>query len=273
AGAPPPARDGWANQQFWLGHIALTTADGHYYAERLARGGVGQAGVSPEPFNAWVDDWQLATVSGGAETALGLGRLKLQAGTPDFGYDLELTTEDPPVLQGDAGYSVKSDKGQASYYFSQPYFSATGTVRIGGETVEVSGRAWMDREWSSQPLAEDQSGWDWFSLHLDETTKVMLFRLRQDDGGHYFSGNWIDETGSTPIKGDDIRLEILEETKIGDRRVPTSWRVIVASRGVDVAVHPLNPQAWNGTQIGYWEGPVSGSGSHDAIGYLEMTGY
>ena len=24
----------------------------------------------------------------------------------------------------------------------------------------------MDREWSSQPLAPDQTGWDWFSLHL-----------------------------------------------------------------------------------------------------------
>ncbi|MEM7058241.1 MAG: lipocalin-like domain-containing protein [Pseudomonadota bacterium] len=273
AGAPPPAREGWANQQFWLGHVALTSADGHFYAERIARGGVGQAGAVPEPFDAWIDDWRLSAVGDGAKTALGLGHLRLQASAEDFGYDLMLTTAAPPVLQGDAGYSVKSDKGQASYYFSQPYFSVEGGIQINGKKIDVKGRAWMDREWSSQPLAEDQSGWDWFSLHLDETTKVMLFRLRQDDGQHYYSGNWIDPSGSTPITGEDIQLEILQETDLHDRRVPTSWRVLVRSRGVDVTVHPLNPKAWNGTQIGYWEGPVSGKGSHNAIGYLEMTGY
>ncbi|MEM9063043.1 MAG: lipocalin-like domain-containing protein [Pseudomonadota bacterium] len=273
AGAPPPERTGWANQQFWLGHIAVTSADRHLYAERLARGGVGQAGASSAPFAAWVDDWRLEAVGPGARTALGFGQLRLRAQETDFGYDLVLTTDAPPVLQGEAGYSVKSDRGQASHYYSQPYFRARGTIEIEGQAIAVSGRAWMDREWSSQPLAEDQSGWDWFSLHLDETTKLMLFRLRQEDGQHYLSGNWIDGTESMPINGEDIELEILRETDLPDRRVPTSWRVAVRSRGVDVSVDPLNARAWNGTQIGYWEGPVSGKGSHDVIGYLEMTGY
>ncbi|MEO1491196.1 MAG: lipocalin-like domain-containing protein [Pseudomonadota bacterium] len=273
AAAPPPAGEGWANQQFCLGHIALTTADEHFYAERLARGGVGQAGAVAEPFAAWIDDWRIAALSEGPASALGFGDLRLQASTGKFSYDLRLSTEAPPVLQGEGGYSVKSDRGQASYYYSQPYFRADGTVRIGEQVVAVSGRAWMDREWSSQPLAEDQSGWDWFSLHLDETTKLMLFRLRQEDGRHYLSGNWIGASGSAPISGADIELEILEETDLPGRRVPTSWHVIVRSRGVDVSVHPLNPRAWNETQIGYWEGPISGVGSHEAIGYLEMTGY
>ncbi|MEM8790155.1 MAG: lipocalin-like domain-containing protein [Pseudomonadota bacterium] len=274
AGAPPPERDGWANQQFWLGHIALTTASRHFYAERIARGGIGHAGVRPSPFAAWIDDWQLAASDeAAAETALGFGALRLSARGDDFAYDLGLTTEMPPILQGEAGYSVKSDRGQASYYYSQPYFLAEGTIEIEGRTIPVSGRAWLDREWSSQPLAADQSGWDWFSLHLDETTKMMLFRLRHDDGQHYFSGNWIDGSESTPIPGDQIELEILEETDVAGRTVPTGWRVKVGARGVDVTVAPLNPKAWNGTQIGYWEGPVRGAGSHDAIGYLEITGY
>ena len=274
AGAPPPQRQGWASQQFWLGHIALTTADRHVYAERLARGGVGQAGAQPVPFAAWIDDWRLAAVPGdGAAMALGLGSLNLTARGEDFAYNLSLTTDAPPVLQGQAGYSVKSDRGQASYYYSQPYFRAQGTIELDGETVPVSGRAWMDREWSSQPLAADQSGWDWFSLHLDDKTKLMLFRLRQDDGAHFLSGNWITDGDSTPIEATDIRLEILEETDLPGRTVPTSWRVMVKSRGVDVTLHPLNPRAWNGTGIGYWEGPVRGAGSHEAIGYLEMTGY
>ncbi|MEM9138821.1 MAG: lipocalin-like domain-containing protein, partial [Pseudomonadota bacterium] len=273
ASAPPPELQGWANQQFWLGHIALTTADGHYYDERLARGGSDQAGAQAEPFAAWIDDWRIADAGGGAASALGFGALDLEARGDAFAYDLRLTTAAPPVLQGREGYSVKSDRGQASYYYSQPYFQAEGTIEVEGREVPVTGRAWLDREWSSQPLAEDQSGWDWFSLHLDETTKLMLFRLRHDDGGDFFSGNWIEAGASTPIRADDIRLETLEETDLPGRTVPTHWRVQVLSRGVDVTLAPLNPRAWNGTNIGYWEGPVRGTGSHDAIGYLEMTGY
>ncbi|MEM0944176.1 MAG: lipocalin-like domain-containing protein [Pseudomonadota bacterium] len=273
ASAPPPQRDGWASQQFWLGHVALTTAERHYYGERTARGGTGQAGAEPQPFAAWIDDWQLAARGPGPATALGFGDLHLKAGTESFAYDLSLTTDRPPVLQGEGGYSVKSDQGQASYYYSQPHFTASGTLEIEGETIPVTGRAWLDREWSSQPLAENQSGWDWFSLHLGEGAKVMLFRLRNDDGSAFLSGNWIEGGESQRIPGEDITLEILEETDLPGRVVPTSWRVQIASRGVDVSVTPLNPRAWNGTQIGYWEGPVRGGGSHRAIGYLEMTGY
>ena len=82
-------------------------------------------------------------------------------------------------------------RGQASYYYSQPFFKATGSITIDDKPVDVTGLAWMDREWSSQPLASDQTGWDWFSLHLTRGEKLMLFRLRQTDGNDYASGNWI----------------------------------------------------------------------------------
>ena len=72
----------------------------------------------------------------------------------------------------------------------------TGSITIDDKPVEVTGQAWMDREWSSQPLAPDQTGWDWFSLHLGSGEKLMLFRLRQTDGNDYASGNWIRATAS-----------------------------------------------------------------------------
>ena len=60
-----------------------------------------------------------------------------------------------------------------------------GSITIDDKPVEVTGQAWMDREWSSQPLASDQTGWDWFSLHLNSGEKLMLYRLRQKDGQNY----------------------------------------------------------------------------------------
>ena len=56
----PGAQDeGWASQQIWMGHAAVTRADTHRSGETFARGGVGQAGVETNPFQAWIDYWQM----------------------------------------------------------------------------------------------------------------------------------------------------------------------------------------------------------------------
>src|SRR6478609_8866342 len=51
--AAGPPQEGWANQQIWMGHAAVTRADTHRFAQAFARGGVGQAGVEATPFHGW----------------------------------------------------------------------------------------------------------------------------------------------------------------------------------------------------------------------------
>ena len=48
----PGEAEGWSSPQIWMGHAAVTTAESHLFAERLARGGIGQAGVRAAPFAA-----------------------------------------------------------------------------------------------------------------------------------------------------------------------------------------------------------------------------
>jgi predicted secreted hydrolase len=255
-----------------MGHAAVTSAGSHRTSETFARGGVGQGGVEPKPFRAWIDSWEMRGLDGMSDTAI--APLDLKASGADFSYALRLSADRPLVLQGDAGYSRKSERGQASYYFSQPYFRAAGTVTIDGKPVQVAGQAWMDREWSSQPLASDQTGWDWFSLHLESGEKLMLFRLRQADGRNYFSGNWIGMDGaSVQIASADIIMTPTASTTIENRKVPTGWNIAIASRGLKIETTPLNAGSWMGTSFPYWEGPVSFRGSRGGVGYLEMTGY
>jgi predicted secreted hydrolase len=257
---------GWGNGNLWLGHAALTTRQHHYAAQRLARGGVGQAGVATEPFRAWIDDWSLR----GAPT----GAMVVQADGEHFGYRLQLQAHGPLVLQGERGYSRKSADGQASYYYSQPFLRARGVLVVDGRRVEVSGTAWMDREWSSQPLAADQLGWDWFSLHFRDGRRLMLFRLRHADGGQYLSGNWIAPDGRTvPLDAGDVRLQPLEWTAVAGREVPTRWSLAVPGGDLRVEIAALNPRAWMDLDTAYWEGPVRVEGSESGVGYLEMTGY
>lgn len=272
AGAPGPEGEGWSSAQVWMGHAGLTTPDRHYFSERFARGGIGQAGVTLEPsFQAWIDDWALAGRSGPGDA---LAALTLRARGEDFAYALRTTTERAPVLQGEAGFSVKSEGGQASYYYSQPFYAVEGTLTVEGREVAVSGTGWLDREWSSQPLAGDQEGWDWFSLHLEDGARVMAFRLRGADGSAFHSGTWIAADGTpTPLSPEQIRLTPRGEAELAGRQVPVEWRLEIPDFGLAVDTEPVNAQSWMGTVFPYWEGPIRVSGSHEGRGYLEMTGY
>ncbi|MFC3616422.1 lipocalin-like domain-containing protein [Lutimaribacter marinistellae] len=261
----PEERADWQSPQLWMGHAGLTTPEQHYSAERLARGGIGQAGVTTEPFSAWIDEWHLEGPN--------FDQLTMAAAGEEFAYALEMEAQGPLVLHGVEGYSVKSADGQASHYYSQPFYAVEGVLTLPGGDVAVTGNAWLDREWSSQPLSEDQSGWDWFSLSFDTGEKMMAFRLR-GGRGDFTSGTWIAPDGTAePIPDGRIEVEPLREARVAGREVPVEWRLRLPARGVDVEVVAMNDQSWMDTSFAYWEGPVTITGSHAGRGYLEMTGY
>ena len=254
------------SDQAWMGHAAVSTPEGHHFAERLARGDSGLAGVRAIPFDAYIDEWRMAGPS--------LASVDLTAGGTDFRYDLALSANGPFVAQGAHGFSVKSAAGQASHYYSQPFYTVSGSLALPGKSVEVSGVAWLDREWSSQPLTADQTGWDWVSLHLDGGDKLMGYRLRDKDGSAYTVGTWITAAGiPQPLQPGDLDMTALKTTTVEGRDVPVHWRVELPARALSVEVKALYADSWMGTRIPYWEGPVSVDGTHDGIGYLEMSGY
>jgi len=267
----PGENNGWSDPQVWMGHAGLTTAGHQYVAERLARGGIGEAGVESSPFRAWIDDWEMA--SWARPPADQLSDLDVTAAGSDFSYRLKFNASAPLVLHGDHGFSVKSEQGQASYYYSQPFYHVTGELHLPTGTVAVTGLAWLDREWSSQPLAKDQTGWDWLSLHLDGGEKLMAFRLRDDSGG-FTSATWISPDGTPEaIANGKLKLTPLETADIAGRKIPVRWRVELPSKSLEITTTPLNPQSWMATSFPYWEGPIRFSGSHAGRGYLEMTGF
>src|SRR4029450_12879319 len=51
----------------------------------------------------------------------------------------------------------------------------------------------MDHEFFTHSLEKNQSGWDWFSLQLDDGSELMLYRLRRKDGSvePFSSGTYV----------------------------------------------------------------------------------
>ncbi len=260
------APGGAAEDQAWMAHAAVSTPDGHLSAERLARGGIGQSGVMADPFSAWIDEWVMEGPS--------LNDITLSAQGTDFRYELTLNAERPFVPQGEEGFSVKSESGQASHYYSQPFYRVSGELTLPSGVVEVTGQGWLDREWSSQPLSGDQLGWDWVSLHFESGEKLMGFQLRDTDGGTYTTGTWINADGTPePLGPAALGMKEVELAEVAGREVPIVWDISLPDRALSVRISAIYPDSWMDTQVSYWEGPVRITGSHEGEGYLEMSGY
>ena len=267
----PADTSGWTSPTLWMGHAALTTATAHHVAERLARGGIGQAGVTALPFEAWIDEWAMTSLSPPEKDPL--DHIRLTARGADFAYALDLKATGPLVLHGDKGYSVKSEEGHASHYYSQPFYQITGEISPAGTSVAVTGLGWLDREWSSQPLTDAQQGWDWMALVLDDGNRLMGYRMRSATGD-YTAATWIAADGRTEVLPNGaLAMTPLRQAQVAGRDIPVVWQIDLPSKNLSVTITPLNDAAWMQTSVPYWEGPVFVSGTHRGRGYLEMTGY
>ncbi len=263
----------WSTNQIYFAHFALSDIEsGKFYSsERWSRGALGLAGAESDLFRVWIDDW---FIEGDGKN------FKLKANDGPVSIELTMKSMKPVVLQGDKGLSQKSaEPGNASYYFSQTRISTSGTVRIDSHEFRVKGLSWLDREWSTSALAENQEGWDWFSIQLNDGREIMLYQLRLKDGGvdNYSSGSFIEKDGAVrQLKADDFEIEVLDTWKSPVTGIiyPSKWQISIPSHGIELNVVPLLQDQELLVSFVYWEGAVKVSGDGvSGKGYVELTGY
>ncbi|MSR19903.1 MAG: carotenoid 1,2-hydratase [Gemmatimonadetes bacterium] len=278
----PDSRSAWATNQAYMAHFTVTdvSAERFHAYERFARGAVELAGATADPSRVWLEGW---TIEGTTSEPF---PLRLRAREGDVALDLALEAGKPAVPQGDRGLSQKGPgPGNASYYYSHTRMPAAGTLVVGGDTLAVSGLAWLDREWSTSALSEGQVGWDWFAIQLDDGWDLMAYRLRSADGS---TDAWSDAVVVDPL-GVPTRLAwgtqiIMESTgtwtsPIDDAVYPSGWRVTVPGHGWSLAVEPRIPDQELDLAFRYWEGAVfvrgtgEGGAPVEGRGYVELTGY
>ena len=199
----PERSSTWAGRQLYMGHMAVSDIDGgrQLAAERFSRDAPDLAGAQADPFHVWLEDWSAESESAGSLWPLNV-RSAAQTTNGEFRVELRLEAGKPMVLQGDRGLSQKHEGG-ASYYYSFTRLAARGEIVLDGETFQIQGNAWLDREWSTNTLGSSQAGWDWFSLQLSDGRDLMFYQLRQKDGSaHAMSaGVLVAEDGSKTNPG------------------------------------------------------------------------
>jgi predicted secreted hydrolase len=271
----------WAANQVWMAHLAITDVQNGRLiaAERFARGAMGLAGATSAPFRVWVEDWSVHGEADARNAAL-----TLRAEDAQLSVSLELQALKPVAVHGDRGLDAKGpEPGNASYYYSFPRLAVRGAIDVGGSRSDVTGSAWMDREWSTSVLSAGVVGWEWFGLQLSDGRELMLYRLRQTDGtaSAYSGGSLVGVDGTTTrLRRADFEVEPTESwtSQRSHVRYPVAWRLAIPASELTLTVEPRVRDQEINLSVRYWEGAVhvTGRARDQALtgeGYLELAGY
>ncbi len=265
----------FAPRQILFAHAALSDPNlGRLlHGERAARGGFGLAQARVGDTDVALRDWRIRRMRD--------GRFETTVATRDFALSLVLRPTQPPLPQGEGGYSRKGPRpDQASYYYSMPHLAVSGRMTRGGKVQAVKGQAWLDREWSSDYLGGQAVGWDWTGLNLDDGGALMAFRIRGKDGKPIWAGGSLRRADGriTRFAPGDVRFDSFR-----DWRSPRTGALYPVGQVLAIKL-PEGLRRWRldplfddqeldarrGGQPVYWEGAVKTRGGS---GYLELTGY
>ena len=282
--ADQPSR--FAAKQLVFAHAAVTdlAARRLRHDQRVARAGFGIAEAARGDTDVRLRDWTLTR-----HPADGIYRSTIHSGSAGFAFELAIAPTQGPLLQGEAGWSRKGPQPyEASLYYSEPQLAVSGRLALDqGRPRAVTGRAWLDHEWSDAYLAPEAAGWDWIGMNLDDGSALMAFRMRRRTPlAHGQVALWAG--GSFRAQGAAVRNFAPGEVRFEPLRVwrspasqaiyPVAWRVTTPAGVFEVRARLDDQELDSRFSTGaiYWEGLsdlLDAHGRRVGAGYLEMTGY
>jgi predicted secreted hydrolase len=269
-------RSRFAAKQLVFAHAALTDLQGGklWHDQRIAREGFDVVLAAQGDMRVKLRDWTLVRQ---ADAYLA----RTQSG--DFTLDLRCSPTQPVLLQGQQGLSRKGPQVEnASYYYSHPQLALHGSVTLQGQRFDVTGKAWLDHEWSNELLHRDAVGWDWLGMNLNDGSALTAFRLRRQDGTALWDGGSFrsPQAGLYTFSPGEVVFSPQRRWTSPMSQATYPVELIVRTPANQYTVkallddQELDSRASTGAI--YWEGLsdlLDGHGRRVGRGYLELTGY
>jgi predicted secreted hydrolase len=287
ASAPPASR--FAPTQLVFAHAALTDLEQMRlrHDQRISRSGFNIARAETGDTNVTLRDWRMTREPLPTQPDRSRYLARVASDSAGFAFELQFDTTQPVLLQGQDGVSQKGPSSdQVSHYYSQPQLAVHGALTLDGKLIDVTGRGWLDHEWSDAFIAPQAVGWDWIGMNLDDGSALTAFRLRRADGSALYAGGSFraasDNADRKPrnFASDEVRFTPMRiwESAGSRARYPVQWTVDtpVGRFGVNALMDNQELDSRGSTGSIYWEGLselLDSTGRRVGRGYLEMTGY
>jgi predicted secreted hydrolase len=258
-------------------HFGLVDIDRQEFRYGHQRSILPTAGEATERFQVWMRRWSAGGTSECHRLACAIRGVRLE---------LELKPTKPAVKHGLTGFRT-GENGQQALYFSYSRMQANGRIVVEGEELNVSGEAWMDRDYGGFTFDRHNRGWDWFAIQFDNGRELMVFHMRDQQGrqSEHSLATLIEADGAVvhlPPEAIDVQTLRTWCSPVSGSKYPVEWCICLAPIDAELRVAAVmrEPEldTRGSTCLYYWEGPtaVSGNLSGQNVqgrGYLEMVGY
>lgn len=215
------------------------------------------------------------------------GEYRLQAKMTNNEAGLNLSTKPikPVLLHNGTGYENYGQYTSAGYY-SYPRLETEGQLMVDGESIDVTGELWYDRQWNCIGVYTKDVAWDWFSIQFDEPQEeLMIYQLYNvKDDKYIYGGSLYTENNDYKDIPDDMELIPLAYWLSPDSKIkyPVKWQIKVPSWELDVIAtavfeeQELKINFGPFTSFYYWEGMCNVEGTRNGKpvsgnSYIEMT--
>ncbi len=189
--------------------------------------------------------------------------------------DLKLISKKDPLLVDGRGWIDLGIKD--TYYFSFTDMEANGKIKTKDGFESVSGRVWMDRQWSNDGYHPEDK-WTWFSLQLENGMDILCFeygdKQKTRSATFYLPNGKQGSTRSVFFKPLGKIWKSSETKAVYE----LEWLIEIPELNLKIKTKPknLNQEIIFGN-INYWEGGLAIVAELDGkkikgVGFLEILG-
>lgn len=201
----------------------------------------------------------------------------VKAASPTYNINFNYNSLKRPLMVGGTGYLYQGASSY-TYYYSLTSLDVTGAITVNGITENVTGTAWLDRQWGNfNPVSGEQ--YEWFSFQLSNGMDMNVWNvftpqnLIPDLPTYKICSQYIND--STDMTTSDFQLKRLAYDYTPDllRCYPTKWKFTQGN--IDLTITTVVPNCEVSLPFRFYEGSTTISGTVNGvpvtgIGYAEL---
>jgi len=197
--------------------------------------------------------------------------------------DFELVTTKRPLILDDDGY-LEQGSVNYTYYYSQTGNTLTGSLTVNGTTENVTGTAWIDRQYGSfNPLTGEK--YEWFSMQLSNGMDINLWNIFNadreipDTNKYRILSAYVDESSQYTTSSFEIERLAFFCTPDEVNCYSSQWRLTSSDQhDIDIVITSMHTTNEVQLPFRFYEGATTISGTIDGnvvtgIGFTELLHY
>jgi predicted secreted hydrolase len=195
---------------------------------------------------------------------------------PGLHVSLSQRPEKPYALHGGGTGVIRQSVAGTSHYYSATRMRATGTLRVGGTTVPLTGESWFDHQWGDYADDPRAFNWDWFSCRFDDRTELMGYQFLDRTGRPLqglANGTFVAANGHATATAGFEATHVGKGLRAAGREWPLYWKLRTSAPKLGETVAALFPdQLVRNTLLPtFWEGVSEAKGTRTGPCFVEVS--